>query len=292
VSGILAICPCPPLVKLAQIFQYFIMPNITFKTHYQTEYGQNLYLIGNIPLLGDWDPRKGVKMTYNHRDNHGWSVTLGITEKSFSFKFCILDDRAKNGGVPLMDPSPPTLINITSEESKVIEQEWGSKPLTQEIKLFKARPSISGKLYRSPMPFSVFDPLKNIYQNYHMFDINIIVCLSWQTECQHRTGGMDLLEVYGRDGFAVIYFPINDFEEPDNMAAFKILIEKLEKLLRMGCNIVVHCHAGIGRTGLLLACLGKRFKEIEEKEMIHFIRNQIPGAMQTEQQVKFVEKFH
>jgi hypothetical protein len=55
------------------------------------------------------------------------------------------------------------------------------------------------------MPFSpMFDPYKSVYKEYKDNSIDVIVCLSYQSECIHRTDGIDLIEKYGRDGLAVM----------------------------------------------------------------------------------------
>lgn len=46
------------------------------------------------------------------------------------------------------------------------------------------------------------------------FCADVIVLLCYQSEIVQQTGGQDLVKKYGRDGFAVIWFPIDDLSVP------------------------------------------------------------------------------
>lgn len=49
--------------------------------------------------------------------------------------------------------------------------------------------------------------------------------------------------------------PIPDFGVPSNDKAFRDLIVDVATLLGSGTNVVVHCGAGIGRTGMAAVCI-------------------------------------
>jgi protein-tyrosine phosphatase len=56
-----------------------------------------------------------------------------------------------------------------------------------------------------------------------------------------------------------ISFPIPDRGVPNNSVDFTNLIAALEQRLRSGESVAVHCRAGIGRSGLLGACVLSAF---------------------------------
>ena len=50
-------------------------------------------------------------------------------------------------------------------------------------------------------------------------------------------------------------FPIRDRDVPDSELDMTRSVAELERALSSGKNVVVHCRQGIGRTGLVAACL-------------------------------------
>jgi protein-tyrosine phosphatase len=50
-------------------------------------------------------------------------------------------------------------------------------------------------------------------------------------------------------------FPIQDRQVPGSQTELVAVLENLEADLSAGKNVVIHCRQGIGRTGLMAACL-------------------------------------
>ncbi|MEM6939056.1 MAG: dual specificity protein phosphatase family protein [Pseudomonadota bacterium] len=49
------------------------------------------------------------------------------------------------------------------------------------------------------------------------------------------------------------WFPIADYAVPQ-MADFKVFIMRISTALQAGASVVIHCRAGVGRSGLTAAC--------------------------------------
>jgi protein-tyrosine phosphatase len=56
-------------------------------------------------------------------------------------------------------------------------------------------------------------------------------------------------------GIEFLSFPIPDREVPNSKTEMTSALEKLDGALSSGKSVVVHCRQGIGRTGLIAACL-------------------------------------
>jgi protein-tyrosine phosphatase len=55
-----------------------------------------------------------------------------------------------------------------------------------------------------------------------------------------------------------------------------------------GHHTVIHCSAGIGRTGLFVACLARRFLGLSGAEALQWVRRFIPRAGETPAQQQLV----
>ena len=56
-------------------------------------------------------------------------------------------------------------------------------------------------------------------------------------------------------GMKFVSLPIPDRQVPNSESEVSAILERLDPDLTVGKNVVVHCRQGIGRTGLVAACL-------------------------------------
>lgn len=146
--------------------------------------------------------------------------------------------------------------------------------------------SLPGRVFGSPMPFNDKDPYGKLLELYSREGIDVIVMLV-DIEESIRETGYDLLNLYRQKGIDVIYFPISDFGIPEREDLITNLDRTFEKALD-GKNILVHCNGGLGRTGMFLACFVKRALGLSGEQAISWVRERIPGAVETDSQYKMV----
>lgn len=91
-------------------------------------------------------------------------------------------------------------------------------------------------------------------------------------------------------GLSWEYFPIPEFDVPEDAPAFHRLMARLLGRLEAGQALAAHCYAGIGRTGLLLACLLGRLEGLPGEEAIRRLRLLRP-ALETPDQERFVASY-
>lgn len=83
---------------------------------------------------------------------------------------------------------------------------------------------------------------------------DLLVNLMEQEEMQ-RWHMHDYHQEAARIGLCVRHFPIPDGGTPSNTAEFCTLVDELYARLQGGETIVIHCLGGLGRSGMLAACM-------------------------------------
>jgi protein-tyrosine phosphatase len=146
-----------------------------------------------------------------------------------------------------------------------------------------------GAVFRSAMPYSSYDPDGELISAYNNQEISAIIMLASDEESQRITGH-DLRAIYESNGFEILYLPIPDFGTPD-LAELKEAVEKALSYSQSGKGIVIHCHAGLGRTGLFAACLAKQGLALSSEEAINWVREFIPGAVEVPKQEMIIRSF-
>lgn len=91
-------------------------------------------------------------------------------------------------------------------------------------------------------------------------------------------------------GMAWIHHPIPDMGPPASTAAAARLVARLAEHLGSGRTAVIHCLAGLGRTGTVAACLLVT-RGLAAGEAVAAVRAIRPGSVQSEAQAGFVEAF-
>jgi protein-tyrosine phosphatase len=148
---------------------------------------------------------------------------------------------------------------------------------------------LPGRVFRSPMPFRPDDENGQLFHQYQEQHISVVVLLVDDAESLARTGRR-LRTFYENNGLEVIHLPISDFNIP-TLEALSSAVDSALARARTGKNLVVHCYAGYGRTGLFLACMARRALKMPANEAIAWVRSYVPSSVESPEQVKLVKIF-
>jgi protein-tyrosine phosphatase len=146
-----------------------------------------------------------------------------------------------------------------------------------------------GRIYRSAMPYSSYDPDGELISAYKDHDVSLIVILASDNESLRITG-RDLRATYENEGFEILYLPIPDFSIPE-MEELRAAVQGVNSHSESGKGAAIHCHAGLGRTGMFAACLAKLSLDYSSDEAIQWVRESIPGAVEVRDQELLVRSF-
>lgn len=87
-----------------------------------------------------------------------------------------------------------------------------------------------------------------------------------------------------------LHVPFHDGEVPTVDQANQVA-DSVEKTLKRGKSVIIHCLMGLGRTGTMMACYLVKYKNMQPDEAIAFVREKRPGSIVNEDQENFVRKF-
>ena len=96
----------------------------------------------------------------------------------------------------------------------------------------------------------------------------------------------NLFELIKKHNFSHYYFPIQDKSVPKNKVQLRRFLNNLCAEIQKDKKILIHCNAGLGRSGLIAALICKKLGIVEEP--ISFIRQYRPGAIETKEQEKLI----
>ena len=80
-----------------------------------------------------------------------------------------------------------------------------------------------------------------------------------------------------------LHVPTEDLNAPD-IDQIEEAVDFIHERINNNEPVMVHCAAGIGRTGTILACYLIKYQKYSAKEAIEKVRKERPGSIQSEQQ--------
>ncbi len=88
-----------------------------------------------------------------------------------------------------------------------------------------------------------------------------------------------------------LHVPTEDLSAPD-MDKIDQTVEFIHERIQSGEPVMVHCAAGIGRTGTILACYLVKYQKISVTDAIEKVRKERPGSIQSESQELAVNLYY
>ena len=147
--------------------------------------------------------------------------------------------------------------------------------------------SIAGTLLLSEMPGSE-KSLMDWLAGAEARDTDLIVNLVQRDELSNISPEY-LAYIESNEGIEVSGFPIADFSVPVDIERFHTLVEEVVRRLRSGQCVIIHCRAGIGRSGLFAAALLTTLG-ISSNDVLLSVKN-AGGRFETEAQRSFLEDY-
>lgn len=114
--------------------------------------------------------------------------------------------------------------------------------------------NISGRLYLHSMP-GRNEAWSDFIAEAERCSIRVIVCLAPDNEIEMKSPSYADAIKSGRFNYRRECFPISDYSVPQDRDEYIAFVTHIARLLRSGQAVLVHCGAGIGRTGTFAICL-------------------------------------
>ena len=115
---------------------------------------------------------------------------------------------------------------------------------------------VTGKLWLASMP-GRFEPWSAFEAQARRAGLALVVCLTPRDEIAELSPAYHAALSDGRFRFRWMSVPMRNFGLPEDTAAFRRQVQEIAQALRQGDAVLMHCAAGIGRTGSTAACVLK-----------------------------------
>ncbi|MBI2770155.1 MAG: tyrosine-protein phosphatase [Burkholderiales bacterium] len=115
---------------------------------------------------------------------------------------------------------------------------------------------VAGSLWLSSMP-GRFETWPAFEAQARQAGLGMVVCLTPASEIAELSPAYSAAVARGRLPFRWLNLPMRNFGVPDEPGTFRAEVARIADALRAGDAVMLHCAAGLGRTGTVAACVLK-----------------------------------
>lgn len=112
----------------------------------------------------------------------------------------------------------------------------------------------SGRIFLHSMP-GRFETLAACQSQLQAAQVTLILCLTSRDEVADKSPEYAQALMQQRVGVKVLEFAVQDFSIAEDIEAYRDAIREVARVVSTGDNVLIHCAAGIGRTGSAAICL-------------------------------------
>ena len=116
--------------------------------------------------------------------------------------------------------------------------------------------TVPGQLWLGAMP-GRFESWSSCEAEAGRTGLHVVVCLTPRQEVSELSPQYHAAVMAGDTDFRWLHLPMRNFGLPEDAPAFRREIEGIAQALRGGESVLLHCAAGLGRTGTAAACVLK-----------------------------------
>lgn len=142
-------------------------------------------------------------------------------------------------------------------------------------------PQVSGRLWLASMP-GRFESWPGFVAEAAHAGLQVVVCLTPRAEVAELSPQYHAALAAGRVDFRWRHLPMRNFGLPEDAPGFRREIEGIVQALRGGESVLLHCAAGLGRTGTAAACVLKALG-LETQEALARVREAGSNPQNAEQ---------